>query len=156
MAQSPCSFTSPCWFPFAPFSIPLYLYLETLLAVIGSRPPWSQVTRKLSSPFSTPPHSLPIPNSQYPGRWSTVEWYGMSFPFFGTGNVKIFTDFLIFTIVNGKIYSLWLWTSASRQTVNFPNSWQVDAWPTFWSFMLQFPTNFVPFFTDEIYCILPV
>jgi hypothetical protein len=41
-----------------------FTYLETLLGVIGSRPPWSQVTRKLTSPFSTPPHSLPIPNSQ--------------------------------------------------------------------------------------------
>ncbi len=41
-----------------------FTYLETLLAVIGSRPPWSQVTRKLTSPFSTPPYSLPIPNSQ--------------------------------------------------------------------------------------------
>ncbi len=25
-----------------------------------SRPPWPQVTRKLTSPFSSPPHSLPI------------------------------------------------------------------------------------------------
>jgi hypothetical protein len=31
--------------------------LETLLGVIRYRPPWSQVTRKLTSPFSTPPHS---------------------------------------------------------------------------------------------------
>jgi hypothetical protein len=35
-----------------------FTYLETLLGVIGSRPPWSQVTRKLTSPFST----LPIPS----------------------------------------------------------------------------------------------
>jgi hypothetical protein len=41
-----------------------FTYLETLLDVIGSHPPWSQVTCKLTSPFSTPPHSLPIPNSQ--------------------------------------------------------------------------------------------
>jgi hypothetical protein len=34
-----------------------FTYLETLLGVIGSQPPWSQVTRKLTSPFSTPPHS---------------------------------------------------------------------------------------------------
>jgi hypothetical protein len=39
-----------------------FTYLETLLGVIGSRPPWSQVTRKLTSPFSTPPHSkFPVP-----------------------------------------------------------------------------------------------
>ncbi len=61
MAQSPCFFTSLCWFPLAPFFIPLYL-LGTLLAVIGSRPPWSPVIRKLTSPFSTPPHSkFPAP-----------------------------------------------------------------------------------------------
>ncbi len=57
MAQAPCFFTTLCF-----LFIPFYL-LGTLLAVIGSRPPWSQVTRKLTSPFSTPPHSLPIPNS---------------------------------------------------------------------------------------------
>ncbi len=65
MAQTPCFSISPCWFPFAPFPFP-FTYLETLLGVIGSRLPWSQVTRKLTSPSSTPPHSLPIPNSQYP------------------------------------------------------------------------------------------
>jgi hypothetical protein len=31
------------------------------------RPPRSQVTRKLTSPFSALSHSLPTPNSQYPG-----------------------------------------------------------------------------------------
>ncbi len=40
-------------------------YLETLLGVIRSRPPWPQVTCKLTSPFPSPPHSLPIPNSQH-------------------------------------------------------------------------------------------
>ncbi len=64
MAQSPC-FYFPFWFPFASLLFP-FTYLETLLGVIGSRPPWPQVTRKLTSPFSTPPHSLPIPNSQNP------------------------------------------------------------------------------------------
>ncbi len=34
-----------------------FTYLETLLGVIGSRPPRSQVTRKLTTPFLTPPHS---------------------------------------------------------------------------------------------------
>ncbi len=57
-------------FPFPiPFCLPftsLYL-LGTLLAVIGSRPPWSQVARKLISPFLSPPHSLPIPKSRPPG-----------------------------------------------------------------------------------------
>ncbi len=47
----------------------------TLLYLLGNppccdriRPPWSQVTRKLTSPFSTLSHSLPTPNSQYPGQ----------------------------------------------------------------------------------------
>ncbi len=62
----PLLFVSPCWFPFAPLSNPLYL-LGTLLAVTGSVhlclrllvnwPP-------LSQPF---PQSLPPPNSQNPG-----------------------------------------------------------------------------------------
>jgi hypothetical protein len=42
-----------------PFLFP-FTYLETLLGVIGSRPPWSQVTRELTSPFSTPPHPSPL------------------------------------------------------------------------------------------------
>ncbi len=56
MAQSPCFSISPCWFSFASLLFP-FTYLETLLGVIESRPPWSQVTRKQTSPFSTPPHS---------------------------------------------------------------------------------------------------
>ncbi len=59
---------------FTPLANPLLLqscfsftYLETLLGVIGSRPPWPQVTRKLTSPFPSLPHRLPIPNSQHPG-----------------------------------------------------------------------------------------
>ncbi len=53
-----------------PFLIPFasllfsFTYLETLLAVIGSRPPWFQVARKLISPFPSPPHSLPTPKSR--------------------------------------------------------------------------------------------
>jgi hypothetical protein len=57
MAQSPCSLLALADSPLLPFLFP-FTYLETLLAVIGSRPPWSQVTRKLTSPFST----LPIPS----------------------------------------------------------------------------------------------
>jgi hypothetical protein len=56
MAQSPC-FLLPLVDSFLLPLHSLYTYLETLLGVIGSRPPWSQVTRKLTSPFSTPPHS---------------------------------------------------------------------------------------------------
>ncbi len=59
IAQSPC-FCSPCQFPFASFPFP-FTYLETLLGMIGSRPPWPRVTRKLTSPFLNPfpfpPHS---------------------------------------------------------------------------------------------------
>jgi hypothetical protein len=47
VAQSPCSFLpladSPCSLFYSPFT-----YLETLLAVIGSCPLWSQVADKLS------------------------------------------------------------------------------------------------------------
>ncbi len=66
MAQSPC-FT--LWqFPFVPFLFPI-TYLETLLGVIGSRPPWSQVTRKLTSLFSTPPQSkFPASLLRFPQR----------------------------------------------------------------------------------------
>ncbi len=39
-----------------------FYLLGTLLAVIGSRPPWSKVARKLISPFPSPPHSrIPTP-----------------------------------------------------------------------------------------------
>jgi hypothetical protein len=73
MAQSPLSFT--------PLANSLLLqshfsltYLETLLVVIGSPPPWSQVACKLTSPFPSPPHSLPIPNSQHP-RFNCAPYY---------------------------------------------------------------------------------
>ncbi len=58
----PLLFYFPLPIPLASlFYFPL-TYLETLLAVIGSRPPWSRVTRKLAPPFSTPPHSkFPVP-----------------------------------------------------------------------------------------------
>ncbi len=62
MAQSPCFLLFPFLIPFCPPFDSLYL-LGTLLAVIGSRPPWSQVARKLISPFPSPPHSLPIPST---------------------------------------------------------------------------------------------
>ncbi len=69
MAQSPCFLLFPFWSLFASLLF-LFTYLETLLAVIGSHPPWSQVARKLISPFPSPPHSLPIPKSRPPG----VSW----------------------------------------------------------------------------------
>ncbi len=60
--------------PFTPLANSLLLqshssftYLETLLGVIRFRPPWPQVTPKLTSPFPSLPHSLPIPNSRPPG-----------------------------------------------------------------------------------------
>ncbi len=31
-------------------------------------PPWSQVAHKLTSPFSSPPHPHPVPNSHPPGQ----------------------------------------------------------------------------------------
>ncbi len=69
MAQSPCSFIpladSPCWFPFAPFLNPLYL-LGNPPCCDRIRPPWSQVTCKLTSPSSTLSHPSPlqIPSTQ--------------------------------------------------------------------------------------------
>jgi hypothetical protein len=61
MAQFPCFLLSLFQFLFCLPSVSLYL-LGTLLAVIGSRPPWSQVARKLISPFPYPPHSkIPTP-----------------------------------------------------------------------------------------------
>jgi hypothetical protein len=61
MVQSLCFLLFPLLISFAPFRFPFYL-LGTLLAVIGSCPPWSQVAHKLISPFPSPPHSLPIPS----------------------------------------------------------------------------------------------
>ncbi len=57
----PLPFASLFWFPFASLPFP-FTYLETLLDVIGSRPPWSQVAHKLISPSPSPPHSK-IPTS---------------------------------------------------------------------------------------------
>ncbi len=52
---------SPCFTPLANsllLAIPFpFTYLETLLGVMRSRPPWPQVTCKLTSPFLSPPHS---------------------------------------------------------------------------------------------------
>ncbi len=70
MAQSPCLLLP---LSFTPLTNSLLLqshfsftYLETLLDVIGSRPPWPQVTCKLTSPFPSPPHSkFPTPRG-YP------------------------------------------------------------------------------------------
>jgi hypothetical protein len=58
--RNPLAFFSPCQSPLYILLLLPSTYLEPLLAVIGSRPPWSQVTRELNSPFSTPPHSSPF------------------------------------------------------------------------------------------------
>jgi hypothetical protein len=57
---SPCKF--PRQFPFQS----LLLTWNPSFCVVRSRPPWPQVARKLTSPSSNPPQSLPIPNSQHP------------------------------------------------------------------------------------------
>jgi hypothetical protein len=65
---------SPCYFPLPiPLAIPLCQFLVSLLltwnpstCVVQSRPPWSQVARKLTSPSPFPPHFLPIPISRPP------------------------------------------------------------------------------------------
>ncbi len=54
-------FTSTLQIPLASLLSP-FTYLETLLAVIGSRPPWSQVACKLISPILIPsPFQNPDP-----------------------------------------------------------------------------------------------
>ncbi len=62
----PLLFISPCWFPFAPLSDPLYL-LGNPPSCDRIRPPWSQVACKLTSPSQPFPQPLPPPNSQNPG-----------------------------------------------------------------------------------------
>jgi hypothetical protein len=63
MAQNPC-FLLPLLIPLLSFRF-LLLTWKPSFGVMRSRPPWSQVTRKLTSPFSSPPHPLPIQNSQH-------------------------------------------------------------------------------------------
>jgi hypothetical protein len=62
----PLLFASPFGLSLAYLPFP-FTYLETLLDVIESRPPWSQVARKLISLFPSLPHPLPIPKSRPPG-----------------------------------------------------------------------------------------
>jgi hypothetical protein len=72
MALSPC-FYFPLLFPLcSPFCSLLLTWNPPCCDRI--RPPWSQVARKLISPSSTPSHSLPIPNSQYPGYLCAPLW----------------------------------------------------------------------------------
>jgi hypothetical protein len=64
--QSPCFLLSSFPIPFCSPFISLYL-LGTLLAVIGSSPPRSQVAHKLISPFPSPcPYT---PHSKIPTPW---------------------------------------------------------------------------------------
>jgi hypothetical protein len=67
MAQSPCLFT-PLANSLLLQSHSSFTYLENLLGVILSRPPWPQVTRELTSPFPSPLHSrlLMVRNKYYP------------------------------------------------------------------------------------------
>jgi hypothetical protein len=58
MAHSPC---------FTPLANSLLLTWKPSFGVMRSCPPRPQVTRKLTSLFPSPPHSLPIPNSRPPG-----------------------------------------------------------------------------------------
>jgi hypothetical protein len=61
----PLLFLSPCRTPFIPFLCPLYL-LGDPPSCDRIRPPWSQVTRELTSPSSTlpTPSPLKIPSTQ--------------------------------------------------------------------------------------------
>ncbi len=64
MAQS--SLLLPLLVFVTPPSISLLLIWKPSFGVMRSRPPWPQVALKLTSPSPSPPHSLPIPNSQHP------------------------------------------------------------------------------------------
>jgi hypothetical protein len=68
--QTPCFLLFPFLIPFCPPFVSLYL-LGTLLAVIGSCPPRSQVARKLISPFPSP--SPYTPHSKIPTPWGFPE-----------------------------------------------------------------------------------
>ncbi len=68
--QSPCFLLFPFLIHFCPPFVSLYL-LGTLLAVIGSCPPRSQVARKLISPFPSP--SPYTPHSKIPTPWGFPE-----------------------------------------------------------------------------------
>jgi hypothetical protein len=65
MAQSPCSFLPLADSPLLPFLVSFYL-LGNPPCCDRIRPPWSQVTRKLTSPSSTRPIPSPlqIPSTQ--------------------------------------------------------------------------------------------
>ncbi len=62
IAQFPF-FYSSCWFLLTSLLFP-FTYLEPSFGMMRPCPPWSQVARKLTSPFSS--HPLPIPNSRHP------------------------------------------------------------------------------------------
>jgi hypothetical protein len=61
-SATPC-FCSPCYSPLTSLCFPLLAWKPSF-GVMRPCPPWSQVARKLTSPFSSPPHSLPAPNSR--------------------------------------------------------------------------------------------
>ncbi len=63
---TPC-FCSPCYFPLTSLCSPLLTW-KSSFGVMRPCPPWSQVARKLTSPFSSPPHPplFQIPNSPPP------------------------------------------------------------------------------------------
>jgi hypothetical protein len=75
--QSPCFSAFPFSIPLCfPFRLPLLTWnpvslylLGTLLAAIGSRPPRSQVARKLIFPFPSP--YLYTPHSEIPTPWGS-------------------------------------------------------------------------------------
>ncbi len=62
MARSPCSFTSPCCFPLLPFFIPLLLTWKPSLLWQDPVHLGLRLLVNWPPPFSTPPHSLPIPS----------------------------------------------------------------------------------------------
>ncbi len=108
----PLLFISPCWFPFAPLSDPLYL-LGNPPSCDRICPPWSQVACKLTSPFSalSRPSPLQIPRTQVTKRLTMTTsrtWLLLS------GTIMIFFYMLlqseIFSSVDIFIPDLVWWT----------------------------------------------
>jgi hypothetical protein len=67
----PC-FCSPCYSPLTSLCSPLLTWKPSF-GVMRPCPPWSQVARKLTSPFSFPPHSkFPTPRVNCALYWDDI------------------------------------------------------------------------------------
>jgi hypothetical protein len=69
-SATPC-FCSPCYSPLTSLCSPLLTWKPSF-GVMRPCPPWSQVARKLTSPFSSPPHPPPFQIPTTPGQFCTL------------------------------------------------------------------------------------